>query len=159
MFPFLWRVVVYRFARYHSRCCFCTGLGSISSHSSPFLLISVYSSDDDDEETELNGLDFDVPVTKNGKRSVGKTRWTREEVRKGSNGLLLGLYYNIRNGYTKVFYYTSTWYFVCLWWGCINIEEVARFCVSLPKPFVLFHLAWSIAIHCCHCQHFWLLSP
>ncbi|XP_023694881.1 transcriptional activator Myb-like isoform X2 [Paramormyrops kingsleyae] len=40
---------------------------------------SVYSSEDDDEETELNGLDPDVPVTKNGKHSVGKTRWTREE--------------------------------------------------------------------------------
>lgn len=51
--------------------------------SSPFSLplsCSVYSSEEDEEETELYEHDYDGSLTKTGKRHLGKTRWTREEV-------------------------------------------------------------------------------
>ncbi|XP_008311497.1 transcriptional activator Myb isoform X1 [Cynoglossus semilaevis] len=40
---------------------------------------SVYSSEEDEEETELYEHDYDGSLTKTGKRHLGKTRWTREE--------------------------------------------------------------------------------
>lgn len=41
---------------------------------------SVYSSEDDEEETEMYEHDYDGSLVKTGKRHLGKTRWTREEV-------------------------------------------------------------------------------
>ncbi|KAF6716107.1 Transcriptional activator Myb [Oryzias melastigma] len=40
---------------------------------------SVYSSEEDDEETEMYDHDYDGVMAKTGKRHLGKTRWTREE--------------------------------------------------------------------------------
>lgn len=40
---------------------------------------SVYSSEEDDEETEMYEHDYDGSMAKAGKRHLGKTRWTREE--------------------------------------------------------------------------------
>ncbi|XP_076025608.1 transcriptional activator Myb isoform X2 [Genypterus blacodes] len=40
---------------------------------------SVYSSEEDDEETEMYEHDYDGSLAKSGKRHLGKTRWTREE--------------------------------------------------------------------------------
>ncbi|XP_030260101.1 transcriptional activator Myb isoform X2 [Sparus aurata] len=40
---------------------------------------SVYSSEEDDEETEMYEHDYDGSLAKTGKRQLGKTRWTREE--------------------------------------------------------------------------------
>ncbi|KAF7643360.1 hypothetical protein LDENG_00240740 [Lucifuga dentata] len=40
---------------------------------------SVYSSEEDDEETEMYEHDYDGSLAKAGKRHLGKTRWTREE--------------------------------------------------------------------------------
>ncbi|XP_075315436.1 transcriptional activator Myb isoform X2 [Odontesthes bonariensis] len=40
---------------------------------------SVYSSEEDDEETEMYEHDYDGSLAKTGKRHLGKTRWTREE--------------------------------------------------------------------------------
>lgn len=45
-------------------------------------LPSVYSSEEDDEETEMYEHDYDGSLAKTGKRHLGKTRWTREEVQK-----------------------------------------------------------------------------
>uniref|UniRef100_A0A7N6AXZ6 Transcriptional activator Myb n=1 Tax=Anabas testudineus TaxID=64144 RepID=A0A7N6AXZ6_ANATE len=39
----------------------------------------VYSSEEDEEETEMYEHDYDGSLTKTGKRHLGKTRWTREE--------------------------------------------------------------------------------
>lgn len=41
---------------------------------------SVYSSEEDEEETEMYEHDYDGSLAKAGKRHLGKTRWTREEV-------------------------------------------------------------------------------
>lgn len=41
---------------------------------------SVYSSEEDEEETEMYDHDYDGSLAKAGKRHLGKTRWTREEV-------------------------------------------------------------------------------
>lgn len=41
---------------------------------------SVYSSEEDEEETEMYEHDYDGSLAKTGKRHLGKTRWTREEV-------------------------------------------------------------------------------
>lgn len=43
-------------------------------------LPSVYSSEEDEEETEMYEHDYDGSLAKTGKRHLGKTRWTREEV-------------------------------------------------------------------------------
>lgn len=43
-------------------------------------LCSVYSSEEDEEETEMYEHDYDGSLAKAGKRHLGKTRWTREEV-------------------------------------------------------------------------------
>lgn len=40
---------------------------------------SVYSSEEDEEETEMYEHDYDGTLAKAGKRHLGKTRWTREE--------------------------------------------------------------------------------
>ncbi|XP_039981553.1 transcriptional activator Myb [Xiphias gladius] len=40
---------------------------------------SVYSSEEDEEETEMYEHDYDGSLAKVGKRHLGKTRWTREE--------------------------------------------------------------------------------
>ncbi|XP_020494497.1 transcriptional activator Myb isoform X4 [Labrus bergylta] len=40
---------------------------------------SVYSSEEDEEETEMYEHDYDGSIAKTGKRHLGKTRWTREE--------------------------------------------------------------------------------
>ncbi|XP_042245775.1 transcriptional activator Myb isoform X3 [Thunnus maccoyii] len=40
---------------------------------------SVYSSEEDEEETEMYEHDYDGALAKAGKRHLGKTRWTREE--------------------------------------------------------------------------------
>ncbi|XP_034555488.1 transcriptional activator Myb isoform X2 [Notolabrus celidotus] len=40
---------------------------------------SVYSSEEDEEETEMYEHDYDGSMAKAGKRHLGKTRWTREE--------------------------------------------------------------------------------
>ncbi|XP_037541335.1 transcriptional activator Myb [Nematolebias whitei] len=40
---------------------------------------SVYSSEEDEEETDMYEHDYDGSVAKTGKRHLGKTRWTREE--------------------------------------------------------------------------------
>uniref|UniRef100_A0A665V723 Transcriptional activator Myb n=1 Tax=Echeneis naucrates TaxID=173247 RepID=A0A665V723_ECHNA len=40
---------------------------------------SVYSSEEDEEETEMYEHDYDGSLAKSGKRHLGKTRWTREE--------------------------------------------------------------------------------
>ncbi|KAF7230429.1 transcriptional activator Myb isoform X2 [Nothobranchius furzeri] len=40
---------------------------------------SVYSSEEDEEETDLYEHDYDGSLAKTGKRHLGKTRWTREE--------------------------------------------------------------------------------
>ncbi|XP_010737651.1 transcriptional activator Myb isoform X2 [Larimichthys crocea] len=40
---------------------------------------SVYSSEEDEEETEMYEHDYDGSLAKTGKRHLGKTRWTREE--------------------------------------------------------------------------------
>ncbi|XP_047430415.1 transcriptional activator Myb isoform X2 [Mugil cephalus] len=40
---------------------------------------SVYSSEEDEEETEMYEHDYDGSMAKTGKRHLGKTRWTREE--------------------------------------------------------------------------------
>ncbi|XP_069014431.1 LOW QUALITY PROTEIN: transcriptional activator Myb [Embiotoca jacksoni] len=40
---------------------------------------SVYSSEEDEEETEMYEHDYDGSLVKAGKRHLGKTRWTREE--------------------------------------------------------------------------------
>ncbi|KAM7395515.1 hypothetical protein PAMA_007000 [Pampus argenteus] len=40
---------------------------------------SVYSSEEDEEETEMYEHDYDGALAKTGKRHLGKTRWTREE--------------------------------------------------------------------------------
>lgn len=45
---------------------------------------SIYSSDDEDEDIEVYDHDYDGLLTKGGKRHLGKTRWTREEVNGGS---------------------------------------------------------------------------
>lgn len=50
---------------------------------SVFYFFSIYSSDDEDEDVELYDHDYDGLLPKGGKRHLGKTRWTREEV----NGL------------------------------------------------------------------------
>uniref|UniRef100_A0A8D2L113 Uncharacterized protein n=1 Tax=Varanus komodoensis TaxID=61221 RepID=A0A8D2L113_VARKO len=39
----------------------------------------IYSSDDEDEDTEVYDHDYDGLVPKGGKRHLGKSRWTREE--------------------------------------------------------------------------------
>lgn len=41
---------------------------------------SIYSSDDDEEDVEMYDHDYDGLLPKAGKRHLGKTRWTREEV-------------------------------------------------------------------------------
>lgn len=41
---------------------------------------SVYSSEEDEEEAEMYEHDYDGSQAKMGKRHLGKTRWTREEV-------------------------------------------------------------------------------
>lgn len=41
---------------------------------------SIYSSDEDDEDIEMCDHDYDGLLPKSGKRHLGKTRWTREEV-------------------------------------------------------------------------------
>uniref|UniRef100_A0A3Q3MVV5 Transcriptional activator Myb n=1 Tax=Mastacembelus armatus TaxID=205130 RepID=A0A3Q3MVV5_9TELE len=40
---------------------------------------SVYSSEEDEDETEMYEHDYDGSIAKTGKRHLGKTRWTREE--------------------------------------------------------------------------------
>ncbi|XP_031726337.1 transcriptional activator Myb isoform X2 [Anarrhichthys ocellatus] len=40
---------------------------------------SVYSSEEDEDETEMYDHDYDGSLAKAGKRHLGKTRWTREE--------------------------------------------------------------------------------
>uniref|UniRef100_A0A8D3DXE6 Transcriptional activator Myb n=1 Tax=Scophthalmus maximus TaxID=52904 RepID=A0A8D3DXE6_SCOMX len=40
---------------------------------------TVYSSEEDEEETEMYEHDYDGSLAKAGKRHLGKTRWTREE--------------------------------------------------------------------------------
>ncbi|XP_056284191.1 transcriptional activator Myb isoform X2 [Pseudoliparis swirei] len=40
---------------------------------------SVYSSEEDEEETDMYDHDYDGSLVKAGKRHLGKTRWTREE--------------------------------------------------------------------------------
>ncbi|XP_013874359.1 transcriptional activator Myb isoform X2 [Austrofundulus limnaeus] len=40
---------------------------------------SVYSSEEDEEETDMYEHDYDGSMAKTGKRHLGKTRWTREE--------------------------------------------------------------------------------
>ncbi|CAJ1078211.1 transcriptional activator Myb isoform X2 [Xyrichtys novacula] len=40
---------------------------------------NVYSSEEDEEETEMYEHDYDGSMAKAGKRHLGKTRWTREE--------------------------------------------------------------------------------
>lgn len=45
---------------------------------------SIYSSDDEDEDIEVYDHDYDGLLPKGGKRHLGKTRWTREEVNKDS---------------------------------------------------------------------------
>lgn len=45
-----------------------------------FSVRSVYSSEEDEEETEMYEHDYDGTLAKAGKRHLGKTRWTREEV-------------------------------------------------------------------------------
>ncbi|XP_034018386.1 transcriptional activator Myb isoform X3 [Thalassophryne amazonica] len=40
---------------------------------------SVYSSEEDEEETEMYDHDYEGSINKAGKRHLGKTRWTREE--------------------------------------------------------------------------------
>lgn len=47
---------------------------------SVFYFFSIYSSDDEDEDVELYDHDYDGLLPKGGKRHLGKTRWTREEV-------------------------------------------------------------------------------
>uniref|UniRef100_A0A3B5LEE9 Transcriptional activator Myb n=1 Tax=Xiphophorus couchianus TaxID=32473 RepID=A0A3B5LEE9_9TELE len=42
---------------------------------------SVYSSEEDEEETDMYEHDYDRTLAKVGKRHLGKTRWTREENR------------------------------------------------------------------------------
>ncbi|MEQ2162280.1 hypothetical protein GOODEAATRI_018130 [Goodea atripinnis] len=42
---------------------------------------SVYSSEEDEEETDVYEHDYDGTLAKVGKRHLGKTRWTREENR------------------------------------------------------------------------------
>lgn len=46
----------------------------------PFYFCSIYSSDEDDEDMEMCDHDYDGLLPKSGKRHLGKTRWTREEV-------------------------------------------------------------------------------
>lgn len=41
---------------------------------------SVYSSDEDEDDLEIYDHDYDGAQAKTGKRHLGKTRWTREEV-------------------------------------------------------------------------------
>ncbi|XP_019480235.1 PREDICTED: transcriptional activator Myb isoform X2 [Hipposideros armiger] len=41
--------------------------------------LSIYSSDEDDEDIEMCDHDYDGLLPKSGKRHLGKTRWTREE--------------------------------------------------------------------------------
>uniref|UniRef100_A0A8B9PGR1 Transcriptional activator Myb n=1 Tax=Apteryx owenii TaxID=8824 RepID=A0A8B9PGR1_APTOW len=45
---------------------------------------SIYSSDDDEEDVEMYDHDYDGLLPKAGKRHLGKTRWTREEVNMSS---------------------------------------------------------------------------
>lgn len=45
---------------------------------------SIYSSDDDEEDVEMYDHDYDGLLPKTGKRHLGKTRWTREEVNSSS---------------------------------------------------------------------------
>uniref|UniRef100_A0AAZ3QJV5 Transcriptional activator Myb n=1 Tax=Oncorhynchus tshawytscha TaxID=74940 RepID=A0AAZ3QJV5_ONCTS len=42
-------------------------------------LSSVYSSEEDDDDSEMYEHDYDGPLPKPSKRHLGKTRWTREE--------------------------------------------------------------------------------
>uniref|UniRef100_A0A7N8X1V3 Transcriptional activator Myb n=1 Tax=Mastacembelus armatus TaxID=205130 RepID=A0A7N8X1V3_9TELE len=42
-------------------------------------LYNVYSSEEDEDETEMYEHDYDGSIAKTGKRHLGKTRWTREE--------------------------------------------------------------------------------
>lgn len=46
----------------------------------PSFFCSIYSSDEDDEDIEMCDHDYDGLLPKSGKRHLGKTRWTREEV-------------------------------------------------------------------------------
>lgn len=46
----------------------------------PSYFCSIYSSDEDDEDIEMCDHDYDGLLPKSGKRHLGKTRWTREEV-------------------------------------------------------------------------------
>ena len=53
----------------------------VSVHICPFFFFcSIYSSDEDDEDIEMCDHDYDGLLPKSGKRHLGKTRWTREEV-------------------------------------------------------------------------------
>jgi len=62
------------------------------SHNLSFTLpSSVYSSDEDDDDVEIYDHDYDGPHAKTGKRHLGKTRWTREEVCKTVICLCLGV--------------------------------------------------------------------
>uniref|UniRef100_A0A7N8YAN3 Transcriptional activator Myb n=1 Tax=Mastacembelus armatus TaxID=205130 RepID=A0A7N8YAN3_9TELE len=45
----------------------------------PQYLTFVYSSEEDEDETEMYEHDYDGSIAKTGKRHLGKTRWTREE--------------------------------------------------------------------------------
>lgn len=56
----------------HFKCCFLSFCVCVCS---------LYSSEDDEEETEMYEHDYDGSLPKAGKRQLGKTRWTREEVR------------------------------------------------------------------------------
>lgn len=58
---------------------YCTPISLSSSHAF-FFSSSVYSSDEDDDDVEIYDHDYDGPHAKTGKRHLGKTRWTREEV-------------------------------------------------------------------------------
>lgn len=45
----------------------------------PLSACSIYSSEEDDDDIEMYEHDYDGMLSK-GKRHLGKTRWTREEV-------------------------------------------------------------------------------
>lgn len=53
---------------------------SFSPRLPPSYFRSIYSSDEDDDDIEMCDHDYDGLLPKSGKRHLGKTRWTREEV-------------------------------------------------------------------------------
>lgn len=79
----LFTFLLYYTVIFHTVATFCSFYSPFLSH-----VGSVYSSEEDEEENEMYEHDYDGALAKAGKRHLGKTRWTREEVHTHSKPLL-----------------------------------------------------------------------